>query len=178
MNEAQEAPIDAPATPKPDVPLREEIARIVYESDQSSVEQHFDAVKARQDLPVVNDAFDTADLIMQLLMDRGHYLPGAPPAQQILNDAKSFAERLTLSNLTVRIYSMLAWSNVQTPESKPARKWIEDYIDGKNHGPIGHAMLWPHGMPGLAQMLRDWGYMPTPTKPQYVAKALPNPGVQ
>lgn len=114
---------------------------------------------------------DQADAVMQLLIDRGHFLPGAPPAAAILADAKSFAERLILSNLALRILNMLAWSNVVTPESKPARRWIEDYLEGRGHGPVGKAMLWPGSLPGLASLLRDWGFEPTPTLPPFVARA-------
>lgn len=113
---------------------------------------------------------ELGDRVMQMLMERGHYLPGRPPAAVILEDAQSFAERLTLSNLALRILNMLAWSNMQTPETKPARKWLDDYLEGKNHGPVGNPMLWPTQLPGMAAMLRDWGFMPTPTQPAYVAR--------
>jgi hypothetical protein len=124
---------------------------------------------------------DQGEAVLQLLIDLGHVIPGAPPASRILADAKSFAERLTLSQLALRIYSMLAWANVETPESKPARKFIEDYIDGKNHGPAGYPMLWPGKLPGLASMLRAWGFVPTiatPGAPSYVARAVPSQTVQ
>lgn len=123
-------------------------------------------------------ATTAADDVMQLLHERGHYLPGAPPAQQILEDAKSFAERLTLSNLALRCFAMLGSLSVDTPETQPAKRWIVDYIEGKNHGPVGQPMLWPEKLPGLAHMLREWGFMPTPTTPPYVCRALPNPTVQ
>lgn len=117
---------------------------------------------------------DQADAIMALLVESGHTVPGAPPAAQILADAKSFAERLMLSNLAARILNMMAWTTVQNPETKPARRWIEDYLEGKNHGPIGRPMLWPGRLPGMAKMLRDWGYVPTvalPGQASYVARA-------
>ncbi|MEJ7831295.1 MAG: hypothetical protein WKF79_00130 [Nocardioides sp.] len=116
-------------------------------------------------------ARDQADAVMTLLLDRGHYLPGRPPAEVILQDAKSFAERLTLSNLALRILNLLAWSSLQTPETKGARKWLDDYLEGKNHGPVGNPMLWPAQLPGMAAMIRDWGFVPTPTQPAYVARA-------
>lgn len=118
------------------------------------------------------------DAVMDLLVQRGHFLPGAPPAQRILDDAKSFAERLVLSNLALRILNMLAWSTIETPESKPARKWLEDYLEGRTHGPVGQPMLWPARLPGMAHLLRDWGFEPTPTMPPYVARSLPNRTVQ
>lgn len=119
-----------------------------------------------------------ADAIMQLLMDRGYYLPGAPPAAKIFDDAKSFAERLTLSNLALRLLNMLAWSKVGTAESKPARRWLDDYLEGKNHGPVGKPMLWPRGLPGIAHLLTQWGFEPTPTNPAFVARSLPHPTLQ
>ena len=118
---------------------------------------------------------DQADAVMDLLTNTGHYLPGCPPAALILRDAKSFAERLTLSNLALRILNMLAWAAIETPESKPARKFIDDYLEGRNHGPVGHPMLWPGQLPGLAQLLRDWGFAPTvalPGQPSYVARNI------
>jgi hypothetical protein len=124
---------------------------------------------------VVNDAFDTADMIVHLLTERGHYLPGMPPTAQILHDAKTYAERLTLSNLALRVLNMLAWSTLETPESKPARKWIDDYLEGRNHGPVGRPMLWPARLPGMASLLRDWGFEPTPTTPAFVARTIKAP---
>lgn len=115
---------------------------------------------------------DIGNRVMTLLMERGHYLPGRPPAALILEDAQSFAERLTLSNLALRVMNMLAWSTLQTPETTPARRWLDDYLEGKNHGPVGQPMLWPAQLPGMAQMLRDWGFAPTPTQPAYVARDL------
>lgn len=117
-----------------------------------------------------------ADAVMQLLQDRGHFLPGCPPAAVILEDAKSFAERLTLSNLALRLLNMLAWSNVQTPETQPARQWLDDYLEGRNHGPVGKHMLWPTKLPGICHLLRQWGFEPTPTMPPYVTRSLPKPG--
>lgn len=115
-------------------------------------------------------SIELADRVMALLNETGHYLPGAPPAAQIVKDARSFAERLTLSNLALRVYVMLSGMTVETPETKPARKWMDDYIEGKNHGPVGQAMLWPKNLPGLSHMLRQWGFQPTPTVPPFVAR--------
>lgn len=119
-----------------------------------------------------------ADAVMDLLVQRGHYLPGAPCAQIILDDAKSFAERLTITTLALRLLNMLAWANVETPESKPARKWLDDYLEGRNHGPAGKPMLWPVRLPGICALMRDWGFEPTPTMPPWVARSLPNPTMQ
>lgn len=53
-------------------PLRDELAELIYTSDQSSVDLPWDrAWQPPSDLPVVNDAFDQADQIMRLLEERG-----------------------------------------------------------------------------------------------------------
>jgi hypothetical protein len=163
---------DAPATPAPDVALADEIRDVLL-----NLRPH-----APADVERIDQACrDQADAVMALLVERGHVLPGAPPAQRILDDAKQFAMQLTLSNLALRVLNMLAFSNIQTPESKPARQWIDDYLEGRNHGPVGKPMLWPGKMPGMASLLRDWGFVPTiaaPGQPSYVARAMPNPTVQ
>lgn len=111
----------------------------------------------------------TADAIMHLLNERGHYLPGCPPAAQILKDAQQFAGQLSLAMLVIRLLRILD-TKIETPESKGTRRWLLEYIDGKNHGPVGRPMLWPSGLKGLAGMLREWGYQPTPTNPPFVAR--------
>lgn len=159
---------DAPATPAPEVPLVQEITDTLLRLRPSALAEGEQIDQACR---------DQADAVMALLEERGHVLPGAPPAQKILEDAKQFAMKLTLSNLALRILNMLAWSNVDTPESKPARRWLEDYLEGKNHGPVGYPMLWPGRLPGMANLLRQWGFVPTialPGQPSYVARALPN----
>lgn len=160
---------DAPATPAPDVPLVDEIKDTLLRLRPSALAEGEQIDQACR---------DQAEAVMRLLMDRGHYLPGAPPAQRILEDAKSFAERLTLSNLTARIIAMLYTTAIETPESKPAKRWIDDYLEGRNHGPIGKPMLWPARLPGTAAMLRSWGFIPTPTMPPFVARQLANPTPQ
>jgi hypothetical protein len=122
-----------------------------------------------------------ADAMVQLLHDHGHIVPGAPPAARILDDARSFAERLTLTMLALRLLNMLAFSNVMTPESKGARRWLDDYLEGKNHGPAGKPMLWPSQLPGIADLLRQWGFQPTIAAPgahAYVTRVLPHVTVQ
>lgn len=151
-----------PSAPAPDKPLAVEVLDVLLQDMPSALADD----RQRQDA-----AAKMAANVVQLLLDRGHYLPGMPPAERILQDAKSFAERLTLSNLALRILNMLAWTALQTPETKPARKWLDDYLEGRNHGPVGKPMLWPAQLPGLASLLREWGFQPTPTMPPYVARA-------
>ena len=113
-----------------------------------------------------------ASAIMHLLNERGHYLPGCPPAAKILEDARQFAGQLQLAMLCVRLLRMLN-TRIVTPETKGLETWLHDYIDGKNHGPIGKPMFWPGGLPGVANQLRQWGFEPTPTRPQFVARSVP-----
>lgn len=122
-------------------------------------------------------ARDQADAIMHLLNERGHYLPGCPPAAQILKDAEQFAGQFMLSMLCVRLLRMLN-TRIVTQETKPMERWLTDYIDGKNHGPIGKPMFWPQNLPGLADQLRQWGYAPTETRPPFVARAVQRPTIQ
>lgn len=112
----------------------------------------------------------TANAVMHLLSEEGHFMPGTPPARQILRDAQQFAGQYMLAVLCVRLLRMLD-TRIETPETKGMRRWLEDYLDGKNHGPIGKPMLWPSGLPGLAAQMREWGYQPTPTRPPYVTRA-------
>lgn len=158
--------------PAPEVPLAVEIQAAImqeYPSPLAEGKQRADAVAKM------------SAAVFQLLIERGHVIPGAPPAKVILHDAQTFAARLMLSNLALRVLNMLAFTNVQTPETKPARKWIDDYLQGVNHGPVGHPMIWPGNLPGMAAMLRDWGFIPTvalPGQPSYVARAVQAPTVQ
>lgn len=168
--------METPDTPAPVAdeaipPLIVEIARAIADPG------NFPTKDNHRNAPVSTVQWQAA-AVMDLLNQRGHVLPGCPPAQRILDDAKSFAERLTLTMLALRILNMLAWMKVETPETKPARQWLDDYLEGRNHGPAGQPMLWPARLPGMAALLRDWGFMPTPTMPPYVARALPNPTMQ
>lgn len=160
MQEAQSGPLDAsqPADHSLADDIKDALLRL-RPSPGMTVEEIDQATR------------DQADAVMALLVESGHYLPGRPPAERILQDAKSFAERLTLSNLALRILNMLAWTALQTPETKPARKWLDDYLEGRNHGPVGKPMLWPAQLPGMASLLREWGFQPTPTMPPFVARA-------
>lgn len=144
-------------TEAPDKPLRDEIVEVLA------------AFFGHRE-----DTTQAAGAVMALLNERGHVMPGFPPARQILRDAEQFAGQLILANLTVRIMAMLATVTIENPETKPTRKWLNDYLDGKNHGPVGKPMLWPGQLPALASMLRSWGYQPTPTTPAFVARARPN----
>jgi hypothetical protein len=159
----------APVADPPIPPLKDEIRRACADPGQFPT-----ADNAKGDRTLVQWQ---ADAVMDLLVQRGHYLPGAPCAQVILDDAKSFAERLTITTLALRLLNMLAFANVQTPETKGARRWLDDYLEGKNHGPAGKPMLWPLRLPGICSLLREWGFEPTPTMPPWVARSLPNPGM-
>lgn len=105
------------------------------------------------------------------LIELGHVVPGMPPAARIVEDTRMFAEKLILSNLALKIVRMKILSRVQTPETLATVAWLRDYFDGKNHGPAGGPMLWPTTLPALCVNLREWGFIPTPGTPAYVARA-------
>lgn len=154
--------------------LSQEPARQDYSLPATEIEGLRDAIKRLLGEGTAPDETMT-ERIMSHLVETGHVVPGAPPASHILRDAQSFAERLTLSNLALRILNMLAFSSITTPETAGARRWIDDYLEGRNHGPVGHPMLWPGGLPGMAKLLGDWGFKPTiavPGSPSFVARAL------
>lgn len=126
-------------------------------------------------------ARDQADAVMSVLDAMGYIVPGVPALAVVLRDFKVTHDRLTLTMLALRILNMLAFSEVVTPESKPARQFIDDYLQGKNHGPAGEPMLWPGRLPGLANLLREWGFVPTialPGQASFVARAQPPVVVQ
>lgn len=161
MNMTDPNGLDAPAEAKTP-PLRQEIVDLITAMAPDGTDGSHGEV---------------ADAIMHLLNERGHYLPGCPPANQILKDAEQFAGQFMLSMLCVRLLRMLN-TRIVTPETKPMERWLTDYIDGKNHGPIGRPMFWPQNLPGLAQQLRQWGYAPTETRPPFVARARQEPTIQ
>lgn len=161
----------APAEPVADEavpPLITEIARAIADPG------NFPTKDNHRNAPLSTVQWQAA-AVMDLLTQRGHVLPGVPPAKTILADAQSFAARLIMSNLALRILNMLAYMKVETPETDPARRWLDDYLEGRNHGPAGCPMLWPARLPAMAALLRDWGFIPTPTMPPYVARAPQSP---
>ena len=164
--ETPDAP--APVADEPIPPLIVEIARAIADPG------NFPTKDNHRNAPLSTVQWQAA-AVMDLLNQRGHVMPGCPEAKTILADARSFAERLVMSNLAARLLNMLAWSAVETPETKPARQWLDDYFEGKNHGPIGCPMIWPLRMPGICALLRQWGFQPTQTMPPFVARAVPQP---
>jgi hypothetical protein len=97
---------------------------------------------------VAKVAKSVTDEIMALLIDTGHVLPGCPPAAKILEDAKTFHERLTLSNLALRCFAMLGSLSIATPETKPAKRW--------NHRHAGPAVIRGPRRAGTDQAMTDW----------------------
>lgn len=100
------------------------------------------------------------DAVLDLLTQRGHVLPGAPPAAKIIDDARSFAEQLTLAKLFAQVVRHAVLKRIMTNETEGTLAWLTDYLDGVNHGPIGAPMLWPDQLPRLAMLMRSWGYEP------------------
>lgn len=154
------------AEPSPEAPppLRDEIAELVKANLPALREDGWKEESEASD--------QIASAVMHLLRERGHIIEGAPPARQILDDAQQFAAKLTLAMLCVRLVRVAA-SPIKTPESKAMERWLNDYLDGRNHGPIGKPMFWPSNLPGLCDQLRDWGFRPTDSRPKFVARMTP-----
>ena len=145
-------------------PIRDELAEVILALSLSPLAEG----QAKSD-----QALRQADGVLALLNQRGFYLPGCPPAKQLLADAELFAAQLMLAMIVCRCYAMLD-TGLVTPETKGMRNWLADYVNGRNHGPVGKPMHWPAGLPGLCSLLRDWGYAPTPTQPAFVARKRHN----
>lgn len=114
---------------------------------------------------------DGADAVMTVLVEGGWVLPGVPPVDQVLADARRFADELVLTKLVARIFRTLILGGLVIPETPQAMTWMRTYIDGddRRHGPLGKPMVWPDSLPAVMQLLRDWGFQPTPTPIPYVS---------
>ena len=95
-----------------------------------------------------------------------------PPVPQIVADARQFAEQWMLAELVARLFRRLILGGLVLPETPAAMDWLRDYIDGNlhGHGPLGRPMIWPEKLPGLCNLIRSFGFQPTPTVPQYVMR--------
>lgn len=139
-----------PRAPKPPSPLQ-----------TSSVEWHGDdaaALLIRFNRPLTGDEFrDYIDL---------------PPTPVMRDDTRTFAERVILAELVVRIFRAQVLSGIVTAETPRVMAWLKDWIDGTDkHGPIGNALLWPDHLPGLAAQLTHWGFIRSPGRLGYVMRA-------
>lgn len=112
------------------------------------------------------------EAVMNVLHGGGWVLHGTPPASRLLADAQHFAERVILAELAVRLFRVLVLGNVILEDTPKAMDWLRDWIDGnlEGHGPIGKPMIWPSLLPSVQVLLRQWGFMPTPTIPPYVTR--------
>lgn len=111
------------------------------------------------------------DAVLHVLEQGGWVLPGVPPVKQVLADGQQFSDELVLVKLVARFFRTLILGNVVITETPQAMEWLRDYIDGNHtiHGPLGKPMLWPGRLPIVCEMLRSWGFQPTPTNPQFVS---------
>lgn len=100
-----------------------------------------------------------------------------PPSTVIARDAQHFAERVLLAELAVKLFRTLVLGNFVVEESPRAMEWLKDWIDGtmEGHGPIGGPMIWPEKLTFVCGLLRQWGFQPTPTLPQYVMRKPKGP---
>jgi hypothetical protein len=109
--------------------------------------------------------------VMYELLEGGWIVPGVPPVNQVLADARQFSDELVLTKLVARIFRTLILGGLVIPETPQAMTWMRTYIDGddRRHGPLGKPMVWPDALPTVTRLLRDWGFQPTPTVPPYVS---------
>jgi hypothetical protein len=117
------------------------------------------------------DGHREARAIMELLQEGGWVLPGVPPVNQVLADARQYSDELVLTKLVARVFRTLILGGLVIPETPQAMTWMRTYIDGddRRHGPLGKPMVWPDSLPTVVQLLRDWGFQPTPTPIPYVS---------
>lgn len=115
---------------------------------------------------------DKALEIADLLTSLGHVIEGAPRATKIMADAQTFAERTILAELVVRLFRFYVLGSIVLPETPAAMDWLKSYVDGANgQGPLGAGpLLWPRFIPSANNLLRRWGFEPTPSEPPYVIK--------
>ncbi len=114
---------------------------------------------------------ETTDAVMALLRNDGWIKDGVPPVVQVLADGQQFSDELVLTKLVARFFRVLILGGIVIVETPAAMEWLKDYIDGTHrvHGPLGKPMIWPGRLPSIVQLLRDWGFQPTATNPQYVS---------
>jgi hypothetical protein len=111
------------------------------------------------------------DSVVAVLTEGGWIMEGVPPVQQVLAQAEAYSDELILTKLVARFFRVMILGALIIPETPQAMDWLRDYIDGihKVHGPLGKPMLWPGRLPAICSLLRDWGFQPTPTNPQFVS---------
>lgn len=121
------------------------------------------------------DLNKVTEALMAVLQGGGWVLPDGPPARELLEQYRNAMERGILLQLAVRLFRVLILGNVILPESVGAMDWLRDWVDGnlRGHGPIGGPMIWPERLPGICNLLREWGFMPTPSIPPYVQMKPP-----
>lgn len=109
--------------------------------------------------------------VRTVLREGGWIMDGVPPVRQVLADARQYSDELVLTKLVARFFRLMVLGAVIIPETPAAMDWLRDYIDGTHrvHGPLGKPMIWPGRLPAIEQLLRGWGFQPTPTTPQYVS---------
>lgn len=109
--------------------------------------------------------------VIAVLREDGWIKDGVPPVVQVLADARQFSDELVLTKLVARFFRVMILGGLIIPETPQAMDWLRDYIDGVHsvHGPLGKPMLWPGRLPAVCDLLRGWGFQPTPTNPQFVS---------
>lgn len=161
VNDTRPAEDQITATP---APLEEQLLRAITDPGQYPLADNERGPRTLQEWQ--------RDAVRTVLTGGGWVLPGVPPVSKVLADAQQFAERTVLAELAVRLFRTLVLGNFVHAETPKAMDWLQDWIDGniEGHGPIGRPMIWPDRIPFVAGLLRQWGFMPTPTVPPYVTR--------
>jgi hypothetical protein len=108
--------------------------------------------------------------VLNVLQTLGWVLPGVPPVKQVLADARQFSDELVLHKLVIRFFRVMILGGVVLTDTPAAMDWLRDYVDGTHtvHGPLGKPMIWPGRLTQVCDLLRGWGFQPTPTNPQWI----------
>lgn len=83
-----------------------------------------------------------------------------PCSPGLADDLDILLDRAQLLEIAVRLWRHFEAGGIITSETATFKIWLRDWVDGRNHGPLGCAMLWPTGMPQTAALLREWGFGP------------------
>lgn len=83
-----------------------------------------------------------------------------PATPTMFRDAQSYAERMVLAELVVRLFRFYILGGIVLPDSPAAMDWLKTFIDGNGHGPLGYGPLrWPSMVPSAQTALDRWGFV-------------------
>ena len=61
---------------------------------------------------------------MDVLREGGWIMPGVPPVDQVLADARRFSDELVLTKLVARVFRTLILGGLVIPETPQAMNWM------------------------------------------------------